>query len=351
MKLFKKLIMAVLVIVSLGGMAVGLSACGEDTSPKNPPKTYDLYLHEHYVWDENVPTKLLGLSEAGKEIAGSKRYITMSIPEGTTIIGEENAGSPGPFGEYDDSTEDADLWIKLTEEDQELFDWVIPTESLIKVTELSIPTSVTVLNDYAFYGFGLVTDLQLHEGITTLADSSLGEVCFETITVPSTVTEMGNCFYGCRRLKQINFADGFNMDYIPSQFALGTALETLTIPESVKTIKRSAFSICQNLTSVTLPSGLLSIESGAFDQCDLLKTITIPATVTSIAKNAFSLHVTEWDEDYSHITSEYDQVHFTSIVCETEALYNSIMQDSDGTNYKLNEAEKAVLTYVGKPQD
>ena len=59
------------------------------------------------------------------------------------------------------------------------------------------------------------------------------------------------------------------------------------IPESVKTIKSSAFYGCSNLTSITLPSGLTSIEDYTFYGCTGLKSIMLPSGLTSIGSSAF----------------------------------------------------------------
>lgn len=65
-------------------------------------------------------------------------------------------------------------------------------------------------------------------------------------------------------------------------------IESVTIPNSVTTIRNSAFAGNQ-LTSVTIPNSVTSIWDNAFSS-NQLTSITIPSSVTSIADNAFSFN-------------------------------------------------------------
>ena len=78
-----------------------------------------------------------------------------------------------------------------------------------------------------------------------------------TITIPSTVTSIGNSafdgFFGNSGISGLVFADGSRLTSIGDNAFIGTAIETLTIPNSVMEIGSKAFASCNNLTSVTLP--------------------------------------------------------------------------------------------------
>ena len=63
-------------------------------------------------------------------------------------------------------------------------------------------------------------------------------------------------------------------------------ITSVTLPEKLLSIERSAFNGCEKLTSIELPKGLTSIGRGAFYSCGLT-TISIPASVTSIGSSAF----------------------------------------------------------------
>ena len=61
-----------------------------------------------------------------------------------------------------------------------------------------------------------------------------------------------------------------------------------TIPNSVTSIERYAFSGCRGLKSITIPDSVTSIGMYAFWGCTVLKSITLPDSVTSIGESAFS---------------------------------------------------------------
>ena len=65
-------------------------------------------------------------------------------------------------------------------------------------------------------------------------------------------------------------------------------MTSITIPDSVTSIRNPAFYNCAGLTSITIPDGVTSIGSNAFTGCDGLTSITIPDSVTSIGGHAFS---------------------------------------------------------------
>ena len=66
------------------------------------------------------------------------------------------------------------------------------------------------------------------------------------------------------------------------------SLQSITIPNSVKSIGDEAFCHCGSLQSVTIPNSVTSLGYHAFEQCKSLQSITIPNSVTSIGNSAFS---------------------------------------------------------------
>jgi hypothetical protein len=67
-------------------------------------------------------------------------------------------------------------------------------------------------------------------------------------------------------------------------------LESFTVPSSVSTLGRFAFSQCSKLASVTFesPSHLTNIPCQFFSGCHLLQTLKLPDSVTTIACSAFT---------------------------------------------------------------
>ena len=86
----------------------------------------------------------------------------------------------------------------------------------------------------------------------------------ETITLPESVRSIGDlAFNWCVNLKSISMSD--NVRYIGS----------------------NAFTYCRELEFIQLPDSLESIGGGAFADCKMLKEITIPQKCKSIGNDAF----------------------------------------------------------------
>ncbi len=93
-----------------------------------------------------------------------------------------------------------------------------------------------------------------------------------SVSIPGCVTEIADdAFNGCRGLKTVAIEEG-NLEYIGIRaFAACYALDTINIPETVKTIGNYAFNSCKVLTRVVIPASVESVGASAFIHC----TITI----------------------------------------------------------------------------
>ena len=68
---------------------------------------------------------------------------------------------------------------------------------------------------------------------------------------------------------------------------LNSSIVSVSIPETVTVIGRSAFNHCESLKSITIPSSVTTIGESAFAGSGLT-SITIPDSVTSLGKSAFN---------------------------------------------------------------
>ena len=82
-------------------------------------------------------------------------------------------------------------------------------------------------------------------------------------------------------------ANGYSVIRIEAFAFENSAITSVVIPNSVKTIGVAAFSRCVDLKSVTLPNQLSTIEGETFSGCENLSSIDIPESVTSIGDYAF----------------------------------------------------------------
>ena len=72
-----------------------------------------------------------------------------------------------------------------------------------------------------------------------------------------------------------------------SAFSHCSALTSVTIPNSITTIRDLAFYGCSGLTLVTIPNSVTSIGGRTFSHCSSLTSVTIPNSVTRIGEYAF----------------------------------------------------------------
>lgn len=78
-----------------------------------------------------------------------------------------------------------------------------------ELTEVTVPSTVTVIEPHAFYGCVTLTDVTLSTGLKTIGTYAFGQ-CYELISIkiPATVTEIGLCaFNSCMKLRSVQFED------------------------------------------------------------------------------------------------------------------------------------------------
>lgn len=146
--------------------------------------------------------------------------------------------------------------------------------------------TVTTLLDEAFYNCGL-NSITLPNTLTTIGNRAF-KYCsvLTSVTIPNSVTSLGTeVFYGCTSLTSITIPNSITT--IPDlTFISCENLTSVTLPNTLTSIGVSAFQSC-GLTSITLPNTLTSIASGAFSNCYMLPSIIIPNSVTSIGERCF----------------------------------------------------------------
>lgn len=175
-----------------------------------------------------------------------------------------------------------------------------------KAIQLEVPSEldgyrVTSIGYHAFYGIGSLTSITLPDSVTSIEDRAFDYCLYLTsVTLPDSLVTLGNApFSSCMSLLDIQISpdhpvyaiiDGALFNKAEKKLICLPAtitVEEYVIPEGTLTIADEAFSYCRTLTSIKLPDSVTSIGDNAFCSCLNLGDITLPDSVASIGKYAF----------------------------------------------------------------
>lgn len=115
--------------------------------------------------------------------------------------------------------------------------------------------TVSQIDDTAFAGVKTLQTVMLGSGLTTVGGSVFESTGIKEITLPGSITEMGNgVFFKCLNLEKV------------------------IVEEGITTIPKVTFSDASALKEISLPSSLTSIGDSAFFNCNILATVNYPGT-------------------------------------------------------------------------
>ncbi len=147
------------------------------------------------------------------------------------------------------------------------------------------------------------TDFVIREGTASVSDyafsTDYGEYRREnlrSVIIPEGVSIIGSYAFGnCTNLSSVSLPD--TLEYIEDGAFCSTAIESVVIPSSVERVYDSAFSQCKNLKNVIISDGVKMIgdygmgwyyKRGVFGDCTALETISLPESVELIWAYAFN---------------------------------------------------------------
>lgn len=164
-------------------------------------------------------------------------------------------------------------------------------EMLTKVTELIVPASITVVEDYAFATWG--NSPKPLQKVTFLAkrvvygsdlfewDENLTEIVGIENLVPSE--------YCAAAFRGTGFTDITLTDNLACilGFNVCDKLKTVTLEKDVKEVRAAIFFSCVALSKVTIKNGPTIIRNQAFGNCSRLEKIYIPTSIKTVEEKAF----------------------------------------------------------------
>ncbi|MBQ9848401.1 MAG: leucine-rich repeat protein [Clostridia bacterium] len=164
--------------------------------------------------------------------------------------------------------------------------------------EYSIPETVTVIGDCAFYGSNLKSVI-IPNGVVEIEDGAFSECgLLETIFIPESVVSIGGTFSGYIPLSSIK-VDENNPNYssqdgvlfnksktVLIQYPAGKDTSLYEVPESVEVIDAGAFGLCNGIDNIIIPGNVKSIGRSAFYACNF-DSVVMEEGVETISDNAF----------------------------------------------------------------
>lgn len=153
-----------------------------------------------------------------------------------------------------------------------------------------IPSSISIIGKYAFYGCTGLTGLEIPSNVVAIGESAFdGCTGLNTnIIIPDSVTKIGKgLFANCTNITSITFPKNATEIY-QDMFKGCTALTSVTLPDTIEKIGKQAFYKCENLINITIPDSVTYIDGSAFERCASLTSVRIPDSVTFIGSSAFS---------------------------------------------------------------
>lgn len=161
-------------------------------------------------------------------------------------------------------------------------------------------TSGDIIADSAFEGCAALTGITIPDSVKTVGKRAFYNCSsVKGLSIPESVTDIGRfAFYGCSALASISVdinnaayasRDGILYNKNKTQFIhIPQAIcGTVTVPDSITDVG-NGFSGCRFITEIIIPDSVKFIGFGAFYNCTALAEITIPDSVTDLNEDAFA---------------------------------------------------------------
>lgn len=126
-----------------------------------------------------------------------------------------------------------------------------------------------------------VKNVSIPEYITKVRDNAFIHTDIESITIPSSVKELGyGIFWNCKFLSNVQL--DCVIERLPNSIFACSSLTSFDVPECIKVIGFGAFYSCKSLQTINLNKGLKTIENRAFEECTNLVSLNIPESIEKI---------------------------------------------------------------------
>lgn len=145
-----------------------------------------------------------------------------------------------------------------------------------------------------------IQSVVIESGVQSISGGAFsGCTALEKLSISETVTQIDlNAFGGCTSLAAFEVAEGnkafssdggvlFSADKELLRCPVGKSAD-YTVPSGTVAIAGGAFKDCAKLKSLVIPDSVISIGESAFENCAALKRITLPKNITKLEASCFS---------------------------------------------------------------
>jgi hypothetical protein len=161
-----------------------------------------------------------------------------------------------------------------------------------EVKDLVIPNTVDSIHAYAFDCGNSITSVALPNSVVYIGEGAFYRTYINEISIPKSVTSIEErVLSGCNALTSIiveegnpvyDSRDNSNAIIETNSNTLIAGCATTDIPNTIMHIGPYAFSYLSSLKAVEIPNSVVTIGDHAFYACSSLKSITIPNRVSHI---------------------------------------------------------------------
>jgi hypothetical protein len=159
-----------------------------------------------------------------------------------------------------------------------------------KITSVSLPLSLKIIEQYAFYNLPALKSLIIPDNVD-FCGVKVAANCeaLENLVIGNSVKDLYYCaFDGLKNLKNLTLGRGLVQISGQSAFE-GMGITALNIPGNLKQITGiGCFSQSENLKSVNFEEGIEEIGECCFEDCMNLESVVIPNSVKKIDDFAFN---------------------------------------------------------------
>ncbi len=272
---------------------------------------YSAFQYCHNLTSIIIPNGVTSIGDWS--LAFCRNLTSVTIPESVTSIGDY-AFFEIKHINYNGTYKDNAPWHAISMNGIVDGDFVYEDAAKTKLLayigkggDVIIPNSVSVIGKYAFLKCYNLTAITIPNSVTSIEDGAFNQ-CYSltSVTIPNSVTSIGwVSFFNVKHIinrsacthnehwgahVENGTIDG---DFVYENDEKTTLLAyigkggNVTIPNSVTSVVKYAFSDCKKITSVTIPNSVTYIGENAFYQCTSLTDVYLSADPEKL----------EWDED------------------------------------------------------